>query len=117
MARSAATPSARRARGPTHAAVGAAPPSALGSVGIGLHLDASEPMVPRARRRDTLSAMDGFESDGFEPKGSTGTELRGVLTQIRFQRDGFLIGVLQDGTAVKGALGRPEIGLEYTFEG
>ena len=55
--------------------------------------------------------------DGFESEDPQGTEHRGVLAQIRFQRDGFLIGVLQDGSAVKGALARPELGLEYAFEG
>jgi exodeoxyribonuclease V alpha subunit len=44
-------------------------------------------------------------------------KLRGVLAEIRYQGDGFLIGVLADGAVVKGPVFDPKVGMEYTFLG
>jgi ATP-dependent exoDNAse (exonuclease V) alpha subunit len=43
--------------------------------------------------------------------------LSGVLREIRFHQANFLIGVLDDGTTVKGNLLSPQVGLEYAFKG
>jgi exodeoxyribonuclease V alpha subunit len=43
--------------------------------------------------------------------------LRGCLARIRYERDGFLIGVLADNTVVKGHVLEPRVGLEYVFLG
>jgi len=41
----------------------------------------------------------------------------GVLAHVRFQREGFCIAKLDDGSIVKGRLSRPEVGLRYQFHG
>lgn len=43
--------------------------------------------------------------------------LSGVLREIRFHQANFLIGVLDDGTTVKGNLLSPQVGIEYAFKG
>ncbi len=48
---------------------------------------------------------------------SHATTHRGVLTSIRYQNDGFLIGTLSDRSAVKGPMIDAKIGREYTFVG
>jgi exodeoxyribonuclease V alpha subunit len=44
-------------------------------------------------------------------------QLQGVLSTIKFHQGNFLIGVLDDGTTVKGSMLSPQVGLEYTFRG
>lgn len=45
-------------------------------------------------------------------------EIRGTLARIRYTSDeGFLIGSLADGTAIKGFMPFPEVGLEYELAG
>ncbi len=44
-------------------------------------------------------------------------QLQGVLSTIKFHQANFLIGLLDDGTTVKGAMLSPQVGLEYTFRG
>jgi len=44
-------------------------------------------------------------------------QLQGVLSTIKFHQANFLIGVLDDGTTVKGNMLSPQVGLEYTFRG
>jgi exodeoxyribonuclease V alpha subunit len=44
-------------------------------------------------------------------------QLQGVLSTIKFHQANFLIGVLDDGTTVKGSMLSPQVGLEYTFRG
>lgn len=44
-------------------------------------------------------------------------QLQGVLSTIKFHQANFLIGVLEDGTTVKGNMLSPQVGLEYTFRG
>ncbi len=44
-------------------------------------------------------------------------QLHGVLSTIKFHQANFLIGVLDDGTTVKGNMLSPQVGLEYTFRG
>ncbi len=44
-------------------------------------------------------------------------QLQGVLSAIKFHQANFLIGVLDDGTTVKGNMLSPQVGLEYTFRG
>ena len=44
-------------------------------------------------------------------------QLQGVLSAIKFHQANFLIGVLEDGTTVKGNMLSPQVGLEYTFRG
>lgn len=44
-------------------------------------------------------------------------QLQGVLSTIKFHQANFLIGVLEDGTAVKGNMLSPQVGLEYAFRG
>ncbi|MFA5138357.1 MAG: helix-hairpin-helix domain-containing protein [Elusimicrobiota bacterium] len=41
----------------------------------------------------------------------------GVLAEIRFHKEHYLIGRLADGTAVKGGMVAPQLGLEYSFQG
>ena len=51
-----------------------------------------------------------MRNDGHE-------QLQGVLSTIKFHQGNFLIGVLDDGTTVKGSMLSPQVGLEYTFRG
>ena len=44
-------------------------------------------------------------------------QLQGVLSTIKFHQANFLIGVLHDGTTVKGNMLSPQVGLEYAFRG
>jgi exodeoxyribonuclease V alpha subunit len=44
-------------------------------------------------------------------------QLQGVLSTIKFHQANFLIGILDDGTTVKGNMLSPQVGLEYTFRG
>jgi exodeoxyribonuclease V alpha subunit len=44
-------------------------------------------------------------------------QLQGVLSTIKFHQANFLIGVLDDGTTVKGNMLSAQVGLEYTFRG
>jgi len=44
-------------------------------------------------------------------------QLQGVLSTIKFHQGNFLIGVLDDGTTVKGNMLSPQVGLDYTFRG
>jgi exodeoxyribonuclease V alpha subunit len=44
-------------------------------------------------------------------------QLQGVLSSIKFHQANFLIGVLEDGTTVKGNMLSPQVGLEYAFRG
>jgi len=44
-------------------------------------------------------------------------EHRGVLSRVRFQREDFVVGVLDDGTVVRGSMASPELGSEYSFAG
>lgn len=44
-------------------------------------------------------------------------QLQGVLSSIKFHQANFLIGVLDDGTTVKGNMLSPQVGLEYAFRG
>jgi exodeoxyribonuclease V alpha subunit len=44
-------------------------------------------------------------------------EIRGVLSTVRFHQANFLVGVLDDGTTVKGNMLSPQVGLEYGFRG
>ena len=44
-------------------------------------------------------------------------QLHGVLSTIKFHQANFLIGVLKDGTAVKGDMLSPQVELEYAFGG
>jgi exodeoxyribonuclease V alpha subunit len=43
--------------------------------------------------------------------------LQGVLASIKFHQANFLIGVLDDGSTVKGNMLSPQVGLEYAFRG
>jgi exodeoxyribonuclease V alpha subunit len=43
--------------------------------------------------------------------------LSGVLQEIRFHKDSFLIGKLDGGASVKGNMVSPQIGMEYRFKG
>ena len=45
------------------------------------------------------------------------TELRGVLSRVRFHERDFLIGDLSDGITVKGRMPSPTAGIEYAFLG
>lgn len=44
-------------------------------------------------------------------------QIQGTLEQIRYEKDGFCIAALADGTVVKGSLISPEVGQEYRFQG
>ncbi len=44
-------------------------------------------------------------------------ELTGVLSGIKYHQANFLIGELEDGSAVKGNMLSPQVGLEYAFRG
>ena len=44
-------------------------------------------------------------------------QIQGVLTLVRFHQANFLIGILDDGTTVKGNMLSPQVGLEYSFDG
>ena len=44
-------------------------------------------------------------------------QLHGALSTIKFHQGNFVIGLLADGTAVKGTMLSPQVGLEYTFRG
>lgn len=44
-------------------------------------------------------------------------QLQGVLSTIKFHQANFLIGVLEDGSTVKGNMLSPQAGLEYAFRG
>lgn len=44
-------------------------------------------------------------------------QLQGVLSTIKFHQGNFLIGVLDEGTTVKGSMLSPQVGLEYSFTG
>lgn len=43
--------------------------------------------------------------------------IQGILTDIRYSENGFLIGRLNNGLSVKGPMTAPQIGLDYTFHG
>lgn len=43
--------------------------------------------------------------------------IEGTLTEIRFHKDNFLIGRLNNGIAVKGTMTAPQLGMEYRFQG
>jgi len=43
--------------------------------------------------------------------------VQGILSTIKFAQANFLIGVLDDGTTVKGNMLSPQVGLEYSFHG
>lgn len=47
----------------------------------------------------------------------TGNTVAGILKEIRYHQDGFLIARLDTGVTVKGRMLWPEVGLEYEFEG
>lgn len=49
--------------------------------------------------------------------GGTGGKLSGVLSAIRFHQANFLIGVLDNGSIVKGNIVSAQIGMEYSFTG
>ncbi len=44
-------------------------------------------------------------------------EVAGTLSEIRFHKANFLIGILDNGIAVKGNMAVPQVGLEYRFYG
>ena len=44
-------------------------------------------------------------------------QLQGALATIRYHQANFLIGILDDGTTVKGNMLSPQVGLEYAFQG
>ena len=44
-------------------------------------------------------------------------QLQGVLSTVRFHQANFLVGILEDGTTVKGNMLSPQVGLEYVFRG
>lgn len=44
-------------------------------------------------------------------------ELQGVLSSVKFHQANFVIGVLENGTTVKGNMLSPQVGLEYAFRG
>ncbi len=44
-------------------------------------------------------------------------EFSGVLQSIRFQKDSFIIGKLDNGTGIKGNMLTPQVGMEYVFHG
>ncbi len=48
---------------------------------------------------------------------SSEAEIEGVLSEIRFQKDDFMIGRLEDGTAIKGLMPMPQTGLRHHFRG
>jgi exodeoxyribonuclease V alpha subunit len=48
---------------------------------------------------------------------ATTSALSGVLREIRFHKDSFLIGKLDGGASVKGNMVSPQIGMEYHFKG
>ena len=49
--------------------------------------------------------------------GGTGNKLSGVLKTIRFNQANFLIGILDNGSIVKGNIVSAQIGMEYSFTG
>ena len=44
-------------------------------------------------------------------------QLQGILSTIKYHRENYLIGILEDGITVKGDMLSPQVGLEYTFRG
>jgi len=44
-------------------------------------------------------------------------QLQGVLSGVKFHQANFLIGILADGTTVKGNMLSPQVGMEYAFRG
>jgi len=44
-------------------------------------------------------------------------QLQGILSTIKYHRENYLIGILEDGIAVKGDMISPQVGLKYTFHG
>jgi len=44
-------------------------------------------------------------------------QVRGTLSTIKFAQANFMIGVLDDGTTVKGNMLSPQVGIEYSFSG
>lgn len=44
-------------------------------------------------------------------------ELKGVLSIVKFAQSNFFVGILEDGTTVKGDMLCPQVGLEYAFHG
>jgi len=44
-------------------------------------------------------------------------QVRGVLSTIKYHNSNFMIGVLDNGTTVKGNMLSPQVGLEYSFRG
>jgi len=44
-------------------------------------------------------------------------QLHGILSTIKYYRENFLIGILEDGITVKGDMISPQVGLGYTFHG
>ena len=48
---------------------------------------------------------------------ANGKTVSGILREVRFHKDGYLIGILEGGVSVKGNVVSPQIGMEYRFEG
>lgn len=53
----------------------------------------------------------------METTVSKGNTVSGTLAEIRFHKENFLIGKLDNGVSVKGPMTEPQVGLQYRFQG